>query len=657
FGSQGEGSFIGQIIKMQPVIPVYDIDGYFAGAKANDLGNASNPIGILTKDKDNTFTANRVLGNVYGEYEIIPGLSVKTSFGIQYDANKDKRFGFPTPENSEPSTVFSLTENNFENTSWTWTNTATYNTTIGENHNLTVLGGYESIQNRNTFLQGAISGWVTTDINAWYIQDALADPGTKQVFSNGGISSLASLFGKVDYAFQSKYYASFTIRRDGSSAFGEANRYGVFPAVSAGWRISDEAFMQNIGWLDDLKVRGGWGITGNQSIPAGRVFDQFGGGTNSSFYDITGSNSSLAQGFILTSLGNPNLKWEENKSTNVGIDASLFAGQFTIVFDVYQRSVEGLLFNPLLPATSGNAQPPFVNVGKMENNGWDLTLGYRGNLTQDLRFNADLNLGHYKNEIISIDGVQDFFFGNFGGRLGNIIINQVGGEIGAFYGFKSDGLFESQADVDAHATQDGAAPGRLKFVDVNNDGVVNLDDKTDIGSYHPDLTAGLNLGFAYKNFDANIFLFGSFGNEIFDIGKEFTIFRLFRTNVRTDLLTDSWTESNTGASIPRLDQNDQFSSAASDFYVEDGSYVRAKNIQLGYTFPNSLLNKFGVSNFRIYLQAENLFTITDYSNIDPALPNINRDVNGVNVVDQSAGVDRGTYPANRIFMFGVNATF
>ncbi len=668
FGSQGEGSFIGQIIKMQPVIPVYDIGGatanpitnesrYFAGAKANDLGNGSNPIAVLFKDRNNTFTANRVLGNVFGQWEVIPGLAVRTSFGIQYDANKDKRFGFPTPENSEPSTVYSLTENNFENTNWTWTNTATYNRTFGENHNFTFLAGYEAIQNRNTFLEGSIAGWVTTDINAWYIQDALADPGTKQVFSNGGISSLASLFGKIDYAFQSKYYLSLTIRRDGSSAFGEENRYGVFPAISAGWRLSDEAFMANVGWLDDLKIRGGWGITGNQSIPAGRVFNQFGGSTTSSFYDITGSNSSLRSGFILTSLGNPGLKWEENISTNIGLDASLFAGRLTLVFDVYQRTVDGLLFNPALPATGGNAAPPFVNIGEMDNNGWDLTIGYRGNLGSELRFNTDLNIGHYKNEIISIDGVQDFFFGNFGGRLGNIIINQVGGEIGAFYGFKTDGLFQSQAEVDAHATQDGAAPGRLRFVDVNGDGVINLDDKTDIGSYHPDLTAGLGLGFNYKNFDANIFLFGSFGNDIFDIGKEFTIFRLFRTNVRTDVLTDSWSESNPGASIPRLDQNDQFSSAASDFYVEDASYIRAKNLTLGYTFPSDLLSRLGVSNLRIYLQAENLFTITDYSNIDPALPTIDRNENGVNVTDQSAGVDRGTYPANQIFMFGVNASF
>jgi TonB-linked SusC/RagA family outer membrane protein len=534
----------------------------------------------------------------------------------------------------------------------------TYNTTLSDDHNITALVGYESFQRKFTNFNGSISGWVTTDLNAWYIQDALADPGTKQVSSTGGISSLASLFGKIDYNYKNKYYLTGTVRRDGSSAFGEANRYGVFPAVSAGWRISDEAFMQNIGWLDDLKIRGGWGITGNQAIPAGRVFDQFGGATNSSFYDITGSNGSLASGYILTSLGNPNLKWEENVSTNVGLDASLFAGKLIFVFDVYKRTVDGLLFNPGLPATGGNAAPPFVNIGEMTNNGWDFTLGYKGTITQDLRFNVDLNLGHYKNEIISIDGVQDFFFGPTISRAGNLVRNYVGGEIGAFFGYKTDGIFQNQAEVDAHATQDGAAPGRFRFVDVNNDGKVDLNDKTDIGSYHPDLTAGLSLGFSYKNFDFNMFIFGSFGNEIYDIGKEFSIFRLFRTNVRTDLLTDSWTPERPNATIPRLDQNDQFSgNESSDYYVEDGSYVRAKNIQLGYTLPNTLLTKLGVSRLRLYLQAENLFTITGYSNIDPALPHINVDNNGVNVIDQSAGIDRGTYPANRIISFGVNASF
>lgn len=656
FGNQGEGTFIGNIIKMQPVIPVLDVDGYFAGAKANSLGNASNPLGILGKDKDNEFTSSRVLGNMFAAFEIIPGLTARTSFGIQYDVNKDKRFGFPTFENSEPSTVYSLTENNFEGLTWTWTNTLQYQMNINDRHDLTILGGYEAIKNNNTFLQGTIAGFITTDQNAWYIQDALADPGTKNVFSNGGFSSIVSTFAKVDYSFDDKYIVSATIRRDGSSRFGPSNRYGVFPAFSVGWRLSDEAFMQNVGWIDDLKLRAGYGVTGNQSIPSGRVFNQFGGNTGNAFYNINGNGSSLAPGYSLTSVGNSDLKWEENISTNVGIDASLWQGKVQFVFDVYKRTVDGLLFAPGRPGTAGNASPPFKNIGKMDNKGWDMSLGYNGNIGSDLKFSADLNLTHYKNEIVSIDGQQDFFFGNFGGRLGNIVINEVGSPIGSFFGWKTDGYFQTQGEVDASG-QDGAAVGRIKFVDLDGDGAITADDKTVIGSYHPDLTGGINLGLQYKGFDANVFVFGSFGNDIFDITKEFTVFRLFNTNIREDRLTDSWTPDNPNAKYPKIDQSDGFSNNASDFYVSDGSYVRLKNLQIGYTIPSARFGNVGIESLRLYVSGQNLFTISGYDNLDPALPAVTNTVNGLNVADQRAGIDRGTYPTNKILTFGLTASF
>ncbi|MEM7372712.1 MAG: TonB-dependent receptor [Bacteroidota bacterium] len=657
FGNQGEGTAIGQIIKMQPIIPVWDVSGtYWAGAKANTLGNGSNPLARLGKDRDNVFTANRLLGNVFAELEIMDGLTFRTNFGVQYDANADKRFSFPTPENSEPATEERLTENYFQGTTWTWTNTLRYQKTFADVHSLSVLAGYEAIKNQNTFMEGRISNFVSTSVNAWYIQDALADPGTKNVFSNGGFSQLVSTFGKIDYTFDDKYIVSGTIRRDGSSRFGEANRFGVFPAVSVGWRVSSESFLSGAAWMDDLKIRAGYGITGNQAIPNGRLTDLYGGGTGRSFYDINGANTSIVAGFVRTSIGNPNLKWEENTSTNIGIDATLFTGKVTFVLDVYSRVVDGLLYNPPQPATAGNAAPPFQNIGKMQNRGIDVTVGYNGQVGNDFNFNADLNFSRYKNEILNIDGAQDFFFGNFGGRFGNIVINEVGSEIGSFYALRADGIFQSEAEVNAHPPQDGAAPGRIRFADLDESGNVNAEDKEIVGSYHPDFVAGLNLGFDYKAFDFNIFLFASYGNDIFDITREFTIFRLFNTNVRTDMLTNSWRPDRPSTEFPQLDQNDNFSSAYSSYYVEDGSYLRAKTMQLGYTLPQSVASKVG-GNIRVYLQAQNLFTLTNYSNVDPALPAINRNVNGVNVTDFTAGIDRGTYPANRILSIGVNANF
>jgi len=660
FGNQGEGSAIGQIIKMQPIIPVFDSgpNGYFAGAKANSLGNGSNPRAVLFKDKDNVFQNVNILGNAFAQVELLDGLSFRTSIGGEYTSQRDRRFQFTTPENSEPNNETRFTENAHDITSWTWTNTLNYANTFSDKHNVTAIAGYEAVKNQNNFLQAQISNFVTLDQNAWYVQPTLADPGTLSGFSNGGFSSLQSIFGKVDYNYDNKYYLSATVRRDGSSRFGRNNRYGVFPAVSAAWRLSDEGFAQGADWLDDMKIRAGWGVTGNQDIPAGRVFDQFGGGTNSSFYDINGSNTSIVAGFVKTSNGNPDVKWEENVSTNVGFDASLLNGSFEIVFDWYKRTVDDLLFNPPLPGTAGNAGAPIVNIGKMQNTGFDLTLGYRTTFGSDFKFTADLNIGQYTNEIVRIDGVQDFFQGPVTGRGGQLIRNEVGQPIGSFFGLVADGIFQSQAEVDAHATQDGAAPGRIRFKDVDGDGMINANDRDIIGSYHPDFTGGLNLGFQYKNFDFNAFLFGSFGNDIFDITDEFTVFRLFSTNVRADRLTDSWTPTNTDAKYPQLDQNDQFSSAFSSFYVEDGSYVRLKNISLGYTIPRSNLGNLGLSSLRVYLQAQNLFTITGYDNLDPALPAISGgDDQGLNNSDQAQGIDRGTYPTNRIISFGINAAF
>jgi len=527
------------------------------------------------------------------------------------------------------------------------------------------LAGYEAIDNTSNGLNSSMAGYVTTDPNAWYIQDALGDPSTKNVNSFGGKSSMTSVFAKIDYNFAHKYYLSGTVRRDGSSKFGENNRYGTFPAFSAGWRMSDESFMQGLTWLDDFKIRAGWGITGNQNIPGGRTGDQFGGGTTNTFYDINGQNTALVTGYRLTALGNPDLKWEENVSQNLGFDLALFDSKLTVVLDIYERTVDGLLFNPALPATAGRASPPIVNIGKMKNNGYDFTIGYRSASTGDFNWNVDLNAGHYKNEIISIAGEQDFFYGPVGGRGGTTVINQIGNPIGSFYGYAVDGIFQNQSEVDAHVEQDGKAVGRFRFVnqlteDTDGDGVpdeadelINAADRTLIGNPHPDFTAGLNFGANWKNWDFTMFFFGSFGNDIFDITKEFTVFRLFNTNVRQDRLTDSWSPDNPGAKYPKLDQNDQYSSQFSSFYVEDASYVRLRNLQIGYNIPSQ--NWF--SNMRVYIQGQNLFTITDYSGYDPALPAISTDGSGGNQSDQAQGIDRGSYPSSRIFSVGVNASF
>jgi TonB-linked SusC/RagA family outer membrane protein len=649
----GEGSVVNNIIKAQPVIPVYDIDGYFASGKAVTLGNVTNPVRQAYYARDNKTTQYVTVGNVYASLDIIDGLQLRTSLGVNVVNSLYKGFNYPTPENSEPTMVWSMNENYNTSMEWTWTNTLNYVKTFGDNHNLNVLAGYEAIDYKRNWMNASMAGYVTTDPNAWYIQDALGDAATKNVNSYGAINSLTSIFGKIDYNYANRYYLSGTIRRDGSSKFGPNNRYGVFPAFSAGWRMSEEGFMSNLTWLSDLRLRGGWGVTGNQNIPSGRSANQYGGATTNTYYDINGTNNTLVTGYRLTAWGNPDIKWEENVSTNVGLDLSMLDRRINVVVDLYKRTVNDLLFGPALPATSGLASPPIVNIGTMDNSGVDFSVGYKSALTGEFQWEVELTGGHYKNEIVKIDGDQDFFYGPVGGRGGTISINHLGYPIGSFYGMVQDGIFQNQGEVDAHPTQDGKAVGRFRFKDTNEDGIVNAEDRDIIGNPHPDFTGGLSFNASWRNFDASVFFFGSYGNDIFDVQKEFTVFRLFSTNVVQDRLTESWTPDNTDGIYPLLDQNDQFSSTFSSFYVEDGSYLRMKNLQIGYTMPRAGW----FQNMRIYIQAQNLFTLTGYSGTDPALPAISTDGSTGNQSDQSMGIDYGAYPANRIFTIGINANF
>jgi hypothetical protein len=426
--------------------------------------------------------------------------------------------------------------------------------------------------------------------------------------------------------------------------------------------MSKENFMANSKFgISDAMLRFGWGVTGNQSIPSGRIVNQFGGSRGDTYYAVGGGNA-VAAGFRQTSLGNTDLKWEENKSMNLGADLAFQQGRTNVVIDLFTRETDNLLFNPPIPATAGLASAPIVNIGAMKNTGFDFSIGHR-----EAAWSVTFNGSRYKNEIVRIDGVQTFFYGPITTRFGNQVINRVGSPIGSFYGLVADGFFNSPAEVTAHATQTGAAPGRIRFKDVNGDGTVTLADRDIIGSPHPDFTAGLDLGLRRGMWDLSATVFGSFGNEIFDVQKEFYVFRNFSTNVREDRLTDSWmpadaslpranwTAQNPNAKYPILDQNDTFSNQVSSFYIEDGSYVRLRSLQLGYNVPPKYARWMSAS--RIYLQAENLFTITGYPGLDPALPAANVGGAAGDIRDQYRGVDRGTYPSNRTFSIGIVTSF
>jgi len=647
--ASGENGVLGKDILLQPIVSVYDISGVnFAGAKGVPGVNSSNPLKNAFDAKDNINKDNQVFGNVFAGFDLNPQFSLKSRLGFNLQQNSFAGFGAPTPQNNEAQLGNSINENNFNSTDWTWSNTARYLKTI-DRASLDLLVGQEANAGTNRYLQGSINNLLNMGLDSRYIQDALGDPTTKNVFSSGGRSALLSFFGKAGLNFADKYVASFTLRKDGSSNLGPANRWGTFPAVGLGWRISNEPFLANNRIFSDVMLRYGWGRTGNQNIPSGRIVSQFGGDRGDTFYDITGSNTTIQPGFRQASLGNPDLKWESNKSTNIGTDLVLFNGVLNVVLDVYNRVTDNLLFDPRTPATAGIASPPIVNIGTMQNKGFDFSVGHTGSW-----WNASFNGSHYANKIVSIDGVQTSFFGPIGTRIGNSTINMVGQPIGSFYGFIADGFFRDAADVAAHATQDGAAPGRIKFRDVNGDGVINSSDQTIIGSPHPKFTAGIDLGAHRGNWDASATIFGTYGNKIFENQMDFYVFQDFSSNVVKDRLANSWTPQNLNAKYPRLDITDTYSGAISSYYVKDGSYTRLRNMQVGYTLPSGARYLPGA---RVYVQGENLFTKTNYDGLDPALPAGNSTGAAGDNRDQFMGVDVGAYPSNRIFSIGISTSF
>jgi TonB-linked SusC/RagA family outer membrane protein len=654
-GGNNEQGVIGNVLKATPVIPLYDIKGNPGGHTFTALtGNFTNPTQILINNKDNSNKYNRLLGNIYAELDLIKGLTARTSFGVDFGNGFNKRFTYPEPYRIEGAkTANSFTENWNQSFTYTWTNTLNYSRDLGTQHHIGVLVGQEAIAGTNRNISGSLSNYFTTDVNAWYLNTAFGDPSSRQVSSNGSEAKLASLFGKVDYSYDDKYLFSATIRRDGSSKFLSDVRYGIFPAVSLGWRVSREGFMKELPWVSDLKLRASYGEVGNQNIRNYNFANLYGGSVGGSFYDINGTNGGVATGYALTARGNASTVWETAKTSNFGVDAAFLNNQLTLVLDIYKRNTENLLYNPALPGTAGAAAAPFVNIGAMTNTGYDLAVNYRKTVNKDVSFNVGLNLSHYKNTINQVSNNDDHFIPSDGldGRLDiPAYDNKVGYSISSFRGFVVDGLITTEAQKASGYV--GSVIGGLKFKDLNGDGKISDADRTIIGSPHPTLTGGLNLGVNYKSFDFTAFVFGSFGNDIFNYTKMFSYFMNFNSNIGKDVLAVQGTGNN-----PRINGLDVASRASSTFYIESGSYVRLANLQLGYRIPKDLAGKLGVSGARLYVQGQNLLTFTGYSGVDPAVSSAN--IGGGNNVSDSGkmGFDAGHYPANKITTIGLSVEF
>jgi TonB-linked SusC/RagA family outer membrane protein len=646
--------------RTQPIIPVIWSDGPYQGVThffedgdwggtgiAPRLGQAENYVATRTRSENNKWQNLNILGNVFADVKIIEGLNFRTSFGGSLGYSYYMGWSGKTYERAENQATSTYGEDASFGGQWSWTNTLTFAKTFGD-HTILAVAGYEAVRTdygRGVNATGA--DYFSEDFAYRTVSTGASLLGGGSWF--GTQRSLVSQFLRADYNFRSKYYVSGTVRRDGASVFGPDTRYGTFPSASAGWRISEESFLAGAGFISDLKIRGGYGTMGNQlPVSTANQFYLYGGSPNTSFYDVNGSFNGSQQGFRPTRVGNLDAKWETNITTNVGFDAVLFDRKIEIVFDWYTKSSVDLLFNPELPGTAGLASAPYVNVGEMKNTGIDVQLIYH-QTWGDFSFEANATLTTYKNEIVSIaEGYP--YFDSGGSRIGSFNRNQTGYSMGQFYGYNVLGLFNSQGDVDAAPTQDGAEPGLFQYEDVDGSGTIDDSDRTFIGNPNPDFTYGLNLVFGYKGFDLTAFFYGSQGNDIFNYNSWWLDFwPSFQGQKSTDLLYNSWTPSNTGGTVPKATQKSNFSSntVSNSYYIEDGSFFRLKNLQIGYTFDKAVLGNV-FSSARIYVQATNLLTITKYTGMDPELASFN---------DTYMGVDEGNIPSVQQYLVGVSFGF
>jgi len=662
-GNFQEGGPLGMAMRAQPIIPVYDIMGNFAGTHASGLGNGNNPVAIQYRTRNNEGRGNRLFGNLFAEVDLLNDLlTVKTTFGGELTSSAYHNFGYPTYEVAENSSVNQYSEGSTEGYNYTWSNTLTYKQTFNDAHNVTVVLGTEAYKNKGSGVGGTTQDYFSFNPDYTNLDTGA---GNQTNYSYHYEDELFSLLGRFDYSYKDRYLLSGTLRRDGSSKFLNY-KYGWFPAGSIGWRISNESFFPDIDWVTDLKLRAGYGIMGNQlNVDPNNPYTLYTNNPVSSYYAINASNSNNQLGFQQGRIGNPDAKWEKDANSNFGIDATLFDGRLNVTADYYVKKIKDLLYNPELPGTAGGAAQPYINVGDMKNEGLDASVSTFGNITGDLQYNATVTFTTYKNTIQKIaEGVNYFEQESRRFNGSAIIRNAVGHPISSFYGYNIAGFWNSQSEIDnadsgapSGTYQDGAGVGRFRYQDVNGDGEITPDDRTFLGDPNPDFTYGINFGLNYKNFDFSMFIYGSQGNDIWNQVKWWTDFYSgFRSGKSKTALYDSWTPDNHNATAPILETEQTFSNnqVPNSYFVENGSYLRLKNIQLGYTIPQEKLQYFGVQSLRVYVQAANLFTITNYSGPDPE---VGYYPGGGGGGSTAFGIDESSYPTMQQFLVGVNLSF
>jgi TonB-dependent starch-binding outer membrane protein SusC len=641
----------------QPIIPVHDSQGNWAGSNGPELGNSSNPVANQERTAGNRGNQWQIMGNAWAEVDFLKHFTIRTSIGGTVINNYSYAYTYHQYENAENNGSNGFQENASYANYWDWINTLTYSNTWGK-HTLKAFVGSEAINQNGRGIVGNRINYFSDNPNLWTLSNG--DPKGQTNGSGAGAASLYSLFAQANYAYNERYLLTATIRRDGASVFGSDEQYGYFPAFSVGWILTQEDFMSSLTWLNFLKVRGSWGKLGSyNNTPALNQFTLFGASAGNSYYDIGGTSNSTVLGFYPTQFGSPKTGWENDDITDVGLDAVLIKNKIEFSLDWYEKKISGLLFQDNAAATSGafpssagtNAtQLPFVNIGDVQNNGIDMSLTYHATLSPVSKLNVTGIFTTYTSKVVSIPNAGGYFTSG-GSRIGDFVRNQVGHPVGAFYGYEVIGYFASADDVTKSPTQQDAAPGRFKYADLNHDGKIDDKDRGFFGNPNPKFTYGINLNATFKNFDATVLFYGSYGNEVINYTRYWTdMWASFQGNKSINLLYNSWTPSNLNPKAPILENASTFSTntVPNSFYKESGSFFKCRSLIFGYNLPANPLKSVGIDKFRVYVQGSNLFQITKYTGLDP-------EIGGSS---SAYGIDYGQYPNNqKSYSVGISLTF
>ena len=649
YNNNEEQNAVSGSYKHHPLLPIYDIAGNFAGSRGANLGNNSNPYATLYRQKDDRLYRMRGFGNVFMEFDILPNLTAKTSFGVDITTENKKELGRANPEYVEGSFNNSSTSRTNYDYQWVWQNTLSYNKTFNESHKIDAYIGLESIKQFGEYFGASRNGYAFEVVPIMSYLD-LGDPTKVSNYGSvGNDYTLSSQFGKINYSYEGKYLVQLIVRNDASSRFLSASRNAFFPAASFGWRLSEEKFIKDqLPFFNDLKLRFGWGKTGNQKIGKYNAYTTYRSDIYHAGYPIDGNQTTPTIGYDASAFGNPNAKWESTTSTNVGLDAALFGSKLTFELDIWNRKTTDMLFTTPITFTAGDATAPAFNVGGMTNKGVDFGVNYK-NSVGDFRYGIGANISTYRNNVDKLDASPNTRYFGYGSRVPAVTVTQAGLPVSSFYGYKVLGLFQSDDEAKAWpAYGDYNKAGKFKIADINGDGKITDDDRTIIGNPHPDFTYGLNLNFGYKSFDLTIFCNGTQGNDVFNYTRYFSDFNTFQGNRSKRALYDAWQPTNKSGTVPIMDANDQISSRPSSYFIEDGSYFRIKNVQLTYNLPRKIGSKLGLDNAQVYLQAQNLATFTKYSGLNPEIQTGS---------DNTLGFDGGYMPVSRTFILGVNLGF